>query len=307
MKNSSGREYPSYIDKYRSGTLKTIADELIKKLSACDICPRRCGVNRLSEERGVCQTGRLAVVASYHAHFGEESVLVGTGGSGTIFFAGCNLKCLFCQNYEISHYMNGREMGPQELARCMLEIQEMGCSNLNLVTPTHVVPQILEALLIAIELGFKLPIVYNTGGYDSIDTLKLLDGIVDIYMPDIKYLDKKLSREFSDAEDYPDIVREVVKEMHRQVGDLVVSPDGLALRGLLVRHLVLPGLGKNTEEVIKFIAEEISKDTYINIMNQYYPCFRAHEHPPLDRPLRMDEWIEAKLFAKSRGITRFDK
>ena len=307
MKNSSGREYPSYIDLYKSGALKNTVDELIKKLSACDICPRRCGVNRLSEERGVCQTGRLAVVSRYHAHFGEESVLVGKGGSGTIFFAGCNLKCLFCQNYDISHYMNGKEMTPEELARCMLEIQEMGCSNLNLVTPTHVVPQILEALLIAVESGFTLPIVYNTGGYDSVYTLKLLDGIVDIYMPDIKYLYRNLSKEFSDAEDYPEIVRKAVKEMHRQVGDLVVSPDGLAVRGLLVRHLVLPELKENTEEVIKFVAEEISKDTYINIMSQYHPCYRATGHPPLNRPLRMDEWIEVKVMARSRGLTRFDR
>lgn len=303
----SGKDYPSYLSLYQRGELRRLAREVVDMLSSCEICPRRCRVNRLNDEIGVCGTGRWAVVASYNPHFGEERVLVGRGGSGTIFFSGCSLKCVFCQNYEISQLVGGAEVQAERLADHMLDLQEMGCHNLNLVTPTHAVPQILEALVIAVEQGFKLPIVYNTGGYDSIDIIRMLDGVVDIYMPDIKYLDEAMANRLSKARDYPSIVRDVVKEMHRQVGDLIVSDEGIALRGLLVRHLVLPGGLENTKEVIRFIAAEISPDTYTNIMNQYHPCYNAAKYPPIDKPLSMDEWIEAVRLAKEAGLARLDK
>jgi len=296
--------YPAYLKLYRSGKLARLAEEAVARLASCGICPRECGVNRLDGEKGTCGIGRWAVVASYNLHFGEERVLVGRGGSGTIFFSGCNLKCTFCQNYEISQYVEGTAMNAGELAACMLELQETGCHNLNLVTPTHVVPQILEALVIAVEQGFSLPIVYNTGGYDSIEIIKMLDGVVDIYMPDIKYLDEGNAERLSNAGDYPSIVREVLREMYRQVGDLLVSDEGIAVRGLLVRHLVLPGMLDDTKNVIKFIADEISPQTYTNIMNQYHPCYKAYLYPPIDRPLEMDDWMEAVRFAKEAGLRR---
>lgn len=301
------RSIPSYLALLDSGALAARRDRATSVLEQCRLCPRECGVNRAAGETGVCRTGRNALVASAHPHFGEEAPLVGSSGSGTIFFSGCNLKCLFCQNYEISHLAQGDETTAKRLAFLMLRLQETGCHNINLVTPTHVVPQMLEALELAARGGLRLPIVYNTGGYDSIEVVRLLDGIVDIYMPDVKYISSAPAAEYSDAADYPEVMRNVVREMHRQVGDLEISADGIAIRGLLVRHLVMPGLVDDTARVAEFLAGEISRDTYVNVMDQYRPEYLAREHPPLDRPLSRDEWREALRLARAAGLHRFDR
>jgi putative pyruvate formate lyase activating enzyme len=303
----SSKAYPSYHALVESGVFGARVAAARSILASCRLCPRNCGVNRLEGETGVCRTGRYAIVSSAHAHFGEESPLVGKGGSGTIFFSGCNLKCLFCQNYDISHLLAGTETPPERLASLMLHLQEIGCHNLNLVTPTHVVPQILEALELASLRGFRLPIVYNTGSYDSLDVIRMLDGIVDIYMPDMKFLSPEAAREYLDATDYPEVAREAVREMHRQVGTLTISREGIAIRGLLVRHLVMPGMLEDTERIVSFLAKDISRDTYVNIMAQYQPAYLAHEHPPLDRPLARGEWREALRLARAAGLHRFDE
>lgn len=245
-------------------------------------------------------------MASYGPHFGEEDPLVGGGGSGTIFFAHCNLLCLFCQNYEISHLGEGREVSAAKLAGVMLDLQAQGCANINFVSPSHVVAQILEALPVAVSEGLKIPLVYNTGGYDSLETLKLLEGLIDIYMPDLKFLDGEISRKYCEAEDYPEVVREAIREMHRQTGDLIINPGGLAERGLLVRHLVLPEGLAGTRRVLRFLAREISPRTYVNLMPQYRPCGRAGEYPPLNRRLTSQEFEEAIRIAQEEGIARLD-
>jgi putative pyruvate formate lyase activating enzyme len=306
MENRSGM-FPSYLALFERGEFAERRDRALAILEECRLCPRECRVNRLAGERGVCRTGRNALVSSAHPHYGEEAPLVGRNGSGTIFFSGCGLKCLFCQNYEISHLTAGEEADAKRLAMFMLRLQEAGCHNLNLVTPTHVAPQILEALEFAVNRGFRLPLVYNTGGYDSIQVVRLLDGIIDIYMPDVKYFSPEAAAEYSDAADYPVHVREVIREMHRQVGDLELSSDGIAVRGLLVRHLVMPGMLMDTARIAAFLASEISRDTYINIMAQYRPEYLAGEHPPLDRPLSRDEWHEALRLARAAGLHRFDE
>jgi putative pyruvate formate lyase activating enzyme len=299
--------YPAYLSLVESGEFERRVLEILALLKSCRLCPRACAVDRLDDERGTCGVGRQAVVSSAHPHLGEESPLVGRAGSGTIFFSGCNLKCLFCQNYEISQELIGTEVSTAELASLMLRIQELGCHNLNLVTPTHVVPQILEALGLAVGDGFSLPIVYNTGGYDSIDVIRMLDGIVDIYMPDIKYLSPAAAKEYSDAEDYPEVIRSIMREMHRQVGDLEITNDGIAVRGLLVRHLVMPGHHEDSERIMRFLAEEISKDTYVNVMRQYRPEYEAYRHPPIDRPCSNDDWRLAVESAQAAGLHRLDK
>jgi len=276
-------------------------------LRACTLCPRECGVNRLEDERGFCRIGARAVVASAGPHFGEESVLVGTHGSGTIFFAGCNLGCLFCQNYDISHLAAGEEVSEKDLLRQMLALQALGCHNINLVTPTHVVPQILQALALARREGMDLPVVYNCGGYESVATLRLLQGIVDIYMPDVKYGDNEAAGRYSGADDYFQRAGEALIEMHRQVGDLVVDSNGLARRGLLIRHLVLPGGQAGTERVMRFIAEELSTDSYVNIMAQYHPEYRAAEYPELSRRITAQEYREAVEAARRSGLRRLDR
>jgi putative pyruvate formate lyase activating enzyme len=248
-----------------------------------------------------------AVVSSYGPHFGEEAPLVGKQGSGTIFFAYCNLQCLFCQNYTISHFGEGSTVDREELARMMLSLQVSGCHNINLVSPTHVVPYILEALEIAVGEGLHLPLVYNSGGYDSLETLGLLEGIVDIYMPDMKYADEKTAEQFSGVKNYPEVNRAVVREMHRQVGDLQIDEQGVAQRGLLVRHLVLPNGLAGTEGVVRFLAQEVSPNTYLNIMAQYHPCHKASEIPQLARPINREEFNEAVSLARQQGLTRLDK
>jgi putative pyruvate formate lyase activating enzyme len=247
------------------------------------------------------------MISSYGPHFGEESPLVGINGSGTIFFTYCNLQCIFCQNYSISQLGEGTETSRDDLARMMLSLQVKGCHNINLVSPSHVVPFILDALELAAGMGLNLPLVYNTGGYDSLETLKLLDGIIDIYMPDMKYSDEKTGEQLSNIKDYPDINRAAVKEMHRQVGDLQIDDHGVAQRGLLVRHLVLPERLAGTEEVVRFIAREISTGTYLNIMAQYRPCYKAHNSPPISRPLLREEFQEAVTLARKQGLQRLDK
>lgn len=276
-------------------------------LEECRLCPRRCGANRVEGDVGECGTGRLALVSSAGPHFGEEAPLVGSGGSGTIFFTHCNLRCCFCQNYSISQMGEGRAAGSEALAETMLSLERNGCHNINFVSPTHVVPQILEALELAAAAGLSVPLVYNSGGYDSVEAIRLLDGLVDIYMPDMKYADADVGRRFSGVADYPDRNKEAVREMHRQVGDLALDGDGVAVRGLLVRHLVLPQGLAGTAEICRFLSREISSDTYINVMAQYHPCHRAFDVPELARPLSSEEFTEAVRIARDSGLHRLDR
>jgi len=275
-------------------------------LLSCDLCPRECHVDRTSGEKGFCNTGDTPFVSSWNPHFGEEHPLVGRYGSGTIFLGNCNLGCIFCQNYTLSHFGEGTELSHDKLADIMLSLQDAGCHNINLVTPTHQVPAIVRALKIASDRGLGIPLVYNCGGYESVETLKILDGIVDIYMPDFKYADAAHAAKYSNAPDYPETARLAIKEMHRQVGDLIVNEMGIAERGLLIRHLVLPEDIAGTAEVVKFIAEEISKNTYVNIMDQYYPCYMAHENPPLNRRITGREYSAAIQHAVKAGLKRLD-
>lgn len=297
----------AYLELYHSGKLAERVEAARALLKNCRLCPRRCGINRLTNEEGQCYTGKLAVISSYGPHFGEEAPLVGTCGSGTIFFTNCNLKCLFCQNYSISQLGDGNEITKEELAKIMVTLQGKGCHNINLVSPTHVVPQILEALEIAINLGLRLPLVYNSGGYDTSETLEILDGIVDIYMPDMKYDDEKTAEELSGIKNYPSINRTALKEMYRQVGDLRLNEDGIAVRGLLIRHLVLPNELAGTKEIMKFIAEEISPNSYVNVMSQYHPCYKAFSIRQLNRPLSKQEFLEAVNAAARTGLNRLDR
>jgi putative pyruvate formate lyase activating enzyme len=263
-------------------------------LDACRVCPRECGVNRLKDDKlGFCRSGLNPVISSVSPHHGEEPPLSGTKGSGTIFFTNCNLRCIYCQNYPISQMGNGVERTTGELACQMLWLQEQGCHNLNLVTPTHFVPQILKALGIARERGFRLPIVYNTSGYESLETLRLLDGMVDIYLPDMRYNDNIVALKYSVAPHYVEINRAAIKEMYRQVGNLSVDEKGIASRGLIIRHLVLPGGLSGTEGVMKFLAEEISRDVYISLMSQYFPAYKTGEFPEINRRINEQEYDEA--------------
>jgi putative pyruvate formate lyase activating enzyme len=279
-------------------------EKAVELLADCTVCAQYCHVNRLEGEKGFCRGGRLAAVSSWGPHFGEEEVLVGRHGSGTIFFAHCNLACRFCQNCDISQYGEGSELTARELANAMLELQDMGCHNINLVSPSHYVPQILEALYIAAGDGLNLPLVYNTGGYDALPTLKLLDGVVDIYMPDIKFGDDEIGERYTRAANYFTVARQAVKEMHRQVGNLVVDERGIAVRGLLVRHLVMPGDLARTGEVMKFLAGEISPNTFVNIMDQYYPAHEARRYPELSRRITREEFHRAVEIARECGLRR---
>jgi putative pyruvate formate lyase activating enzyme len=298
---------PAYLSLLASGELESRVQQAYRRLEACDICPRQCRANRRQGVKGAaCHTGERAVVCSYNPHFGEEAPLVGMGGSGTIFFAWCNLQCQYCQNYEISQLGEGHEVDPARLAAMMLHLQSIGCHNINLVSPTHVVPQILAGVLIAAQAGLHLPLVYNTGGYDAPSTLTLLHGVVDIYMPDMKYSDEPTARRLSRVKDYPAINRAAVKEMHRQVGDLQLDRRGIAQRGLLVRHLVLPEGLAGTAKVVRFLAEEVSPHTYLNLMDQYRPCYKAHEFSELNRRISSAEYAEAVRLAEEAGLRRLD-
>jgi putative pyruvate formate lyase activating enzyme len=296
---------PSYLNLLEEVWVEKISllEDVLKR---CTLCPRDCEVDRTSGEKGFCRTGILPFISSYGPHYGEERPLVGRFGSGTIFFGNCNLACIYCQNYTISQLGEGVEVSFERLANIMISLQEQGCHNINLVTPTHQVPMILKSLYIAKGKGLKIPIVYNCGGYEAIETLKVLDGIVDIYMPDFKYADPEKGLKYSKVKDYPKFAKAAIKEMYRQVGDLVINKGGIAARGLLVRHLVLPEGIAGTEEVVRFIVEEISKNTYINIMDQYHPCFKAFDHPPLNRRITTREYEDAINIAIKFGLKRID-
>lgn len=294
----------SYLGLLESGELASRVAQARERLRRCHVCPRHCDVDRLEGELGVCHVGAHAFVASHGPHFGEEAPLRGRRCSGTIFFGSCNLRCVYCQNYEISQLREGQDITCQQLADMMLELQAGGCHNINLVTPSHQVPQILDGVCAAAEQGLHIPLVYNTSSYDDLDTLRLLDGIADIYLPDFKYADEAIAREYSKIESYPSVAKTAIKEMHRQVGDLVLDQDGLAVRGVLVRHLVLPGGLAGTPEVMRFLAEEISRDTYVNIMDQYRPCWKASRYPPLDRSVTPEEVDEAIRVARVCGLHR---
>ncbi len=298
---------PSYIEAYRKGLLKKKAAEARNLLKSCTLCPRKCGVDRLAGETGFCKTARFSRVSSYSPHFGEEDPLVGTHGSGTIFFTHCNLLCLFCQNFDISHQGLGQEVTDDDLAGLMLALQNQGCHNINFVTPSHVVPQILAAVEVAVRNGLNVPLVFNTGGYDRVATLKLLEGVFDIYMPDFKFWDPQIAESSCQAGDYPAVARRALAEMHRQVGDLQIDDAGIARRGLLIRHLVLPGGLAGTREIMRFIAGKISPASYVNVMSQYRPCGRAAEVKGLDTHLSPAEYKRALQTAMKEGITRLDQ
>jgi len=297
---------PSYLEMHRRGELERRTETAVRTLAECRLCPRVCGKNRLAGETGYCRTGRKVRIASFHAHFGEESPLVGSGGSGTIFVSSCNLLCTFCQNDDISHRREGSDVGPEHLAAMMLSLQERGCHNINFVTPSHVVPQILEGLLIAVESGLSIPLVYNTGGYDGVETLRLLDGIVDIYMPDFKFWDNARGERFCGVTDYRERACEAIREMHRQVGNLRLDDRGVAVRGLLVRHLVMPGGAAGTADVMAFLAEAISPETYVNVMDQYHPCGRGATDPLINRRITGQEYAAAVRDALDSGLHRLD-
>ena len=298
---------PSYVSANQKGLLKAKIEKSLNLLKACVLCPRRCGVDRLSGEKGICKTGRLAWVSSFNPHFGEEDPLVGSHGSGTIFFTHCNLMCLFCQNFDISHEGHGQEVTDGELAEMMLILQNQGCHNINFVSPSHVVPQILSAVEIAVSHGLSVPLVFNTGGYDRITTIKLLEGVFDIFMPDFKFWGPQVAENACQARDYPQIARKALLEMHRQVGDLQIDEKGIAYRGLLIRHLVLPNGQAGTRDVMRFVAQSISTDSYVNIMSQYRPCGKAAEIKGLNTNLQADEYRLAVQSAKEEGITRLDR
>jgi len=298
---------PSYLELHSQGLLKARAQEALALLESCSLCPRKCGINRLEGEMGLCQTGRRAMVASYNAHFGEESPLVGRSGSGTIFVSSCNLLCSFCQNYEISHGKEGAEVEPEQMAFMMIQLSRAGCHNINFVTPSHVVPQILEALPYAIEKGLRIPLVYNSSGYDHRETLQLLDGVFDIYMPDFKFWDNRWAERYCRATDYREVAMDALREMHRQVGDLVLDDRGIAYRGLLVRHLVMPNQVAGTDAVMDFLAKEISPNTYVNLMDQYRPCGPGGRDEFINRRLRAEEYRDAVNAARRAGIKRLDE
>jgi putative pyruvate formate lyase activating enzyme len=311
---ASGFE-PAYLSLHRQGLLSARVEAALRELEDCRACPRNCGVNRLKNETRVCHTGRFAIVSSAFPHFGEEDCLRGWRGSGTIFFGLCNLRCVFCQNWDISQKRQGRECGPQEIAELMLDLQQQGCHNINFVTPEHVAPQVIEAIAAAVPLGLRLPIVYNTSSYDALASLRLLDGLIDIYMPDFKFWKPETALRLSLARDYPERAREAILEMHRQVGPLKLGADGLARRGVLVRHLVMPGQEDEAAAILEWLGREVSPDTYVNIMGQYRPEYRVGKLTRLGNaefdeigrrpvPAELDAAFAA---ARGAGLWRFDE
>lgn len=292
---------------FASGQLQQRAEQAHALLNSCTLCPRKCKVNRLRGRHGFCKTGEQALVASYGPHFGEEQPLVGSKGSGTIFFAGCSLLCCFCQNFDISHRTeDSQPVADQELANIMIELQERGCHNINLVTPSHVVPQILGALVHASAKGLHIPIVYNSSGYDSLETVALLNGVIDIYMPDFKFWDPATSSRWAKAPDYPQRARETLQSMYQQVGNLQVNDQGLATGGILVRHLLMPGKEKETANILAFIANHISCDTYLNIMDQYHPCGSTTHFPELQQTITTKSYHQAMTTAHALGLRRLN-
>ncbi len=301
--------WPAYIDLLDSGELARRAEQAVQSLTDCALCGRECHADRLDQQQSTsfCRTGRKALISSAGPHHGEEDCLRGWAGSGTIFFSRCNLRCVFCQNFDISRGALGRPVEPGQLADTMLDLQRRGCHNINFVTPSHVVAQILEGLLSAAGRGLRLPLVYNTGGYDCVETLKLLDGVIDIYMPDLKFWDPVVAQQWAGAEDYREVACRAVEEMHRQVGDLVLGEDGLAQRGLLVRHLVMPGRLEDTRQIMRFLATEISPGTYVHLMPQYRPAGLAGKYESINRPLSWDEFSQAVAIAEEEGLRRLDR
>lgn len=296
-----------YYLQHSLSALQGRAAQALELLQECRLCPRQCAVNRLEGQTGICQTAAQAKIASYNLHFGEEDPLVGEQGSGTIFFAGCNLGCLFCQNYDISHNTAGSiPVEANRLAAIMLELQKHGAANINLVTPSHVLPQILEALPLAVQGGLRLPLVYNSSGYDQVQSLKLAEGIIQIYMPDLKFADPEPAKKYCQAEDYPQIAARALREMHRQVGDLELNSLGLAQQGLLVRHLLLPQDLAGTEKWLDFLAREISQEVYLNLMDQYRPCGQAGAFPELQGTISAQEYAAAREKAAEYGLHRLD-
>ncbi len=299
---------PSYEKLERAGKLAERVRQAHAIFEQCQLCPRRCGVNRIKGERGYCRAPVKPMVFSLQPHFGEEVPLVGESGSGTIFFSNCNLRCVFCQNWPISIEGHGKEVTEEELAEMMIQLQEIGCHNINLVTPTHVMPNILGATRIALQKGLQVPLVYNTSGYERVDILKILDGVVDIYLPDMKYMDENQAGKYSSgAFDYPQISQKAIVEMHRQVGGLRVDQRGIALRGLIIRHLVMPNRVAGTEAFVKWVAANLPKSTYVNIMAQYRVEYKAYEYPEIARGITVQEFLEAMNWAESAGLTRLDE
>ena len=294
--------YPAYIEAYKNGRLKDTAEKAARGLFSCAICPRKCGVNRLENERGFCKTGLRARIFSFMAHHGEEPPISGSRGSGTIFFSGCNMNCAYCQNFEFSQQDKGREASCQELADIMLKLQGSGCHNINLVTPTHVMPQILQSLVKAVPAGLKIPLVYNTGGYELPEMIRLLEGIVDIYLPDMRYAIDSMAIKYSSAPGYLAHNRNSVKEMHRQVGIVKMDKEGIIKKGLIVRHLVLPEGLSATDATMDFIANEISEDTYVSLMSQYTPYNKAAEFPELSRRITAAEYEAAREDMEKHGL-----
>jgi putative pyruvate formate lyase activating enzyme len=296
---------------FKPGYLKLQKEELLERvklleeiLKECRLCPRECRVNRLEGELGFCKAGNKLKVSSVFPHFGEEQPLVGSKGSGTIFLTHCNLKCVFCQNYDISHLGEGNRVSQEEMAGFMIGLQKRGCHNINFVTPTHYCPQIIAALPRAIEMGLNIPLVYNCGGYESLEVIKILSGIIDIYMPDCKFSDGAVAGKYAQAPDYPQVVREVLKEMHRQVGDLQINVRGIAEKGLLIRHLVIPNGLAGTKELMDFIAGEISPHSYVNVMEQYHPEYQAYQFPEIARRVSLDEFLDARRMTSKAGLYR---
>lgn len=298
---------PCYIKLHKSGKLQEIADQLFTIYDSCTLCARKCGVNRTQGETGICSAGNRVKISSVSPHFGEESPLVGRHGSGTIFFANCNLLCIYCQNWDISHKGEGDEISDEELAAAMLRLQKMGCHNINFVTPSHYLPNIIRALVHAVEEGLNVPLVYNTGGYDRTEIIKMLEGVIDIYMPDYKYSDGEAAANYSQgARDYPGVAKIALKEMHRQVGVLQTDKNNIALRGLIIRHLVLPHDLAGTEAFVKFVAEELDPGTYVNIMSQYRPCYKASHYRELSRGIISREYQNALVTARHHKLYNLD-
>ncbi|MDD2752856.1 MAG: radical SAM protein [Candidatus Omnitrophica bacterium] len=293
---------PIYLKSYENGKLKEACKKAFSLLESCTICPRKCKANRINDELGFCKTGKNAQVYSFLPHQGEEPPISGDNGSGTIFFSHCNMHCVYCQNYKFSQMEAGKETDPKELAKIMLQLQTLGCHNINLVTPTHVMPQILKALLIAISTGLKIPLCYNTSGYELPEIISLLDGIIDIYLADLRYADAEVALKYSNAPDYPRYSQLALKEMYRQVGIPKLNQQGLIERGLIIRHLVLPNNLSGTKEIMRFIAKELSPETYISLMSQYLPCHKANEFPELSRRISSEEYKQAKKIMHQYGL-----
>jgi len=298
---------PAYLKLHRSGELKQRGQRLWRIMQSCELCPRQCGANRLEGEKGFCHSTSELEIFGFHPHFGEERPLVGKGGSGTIFLSNCSLRCVFCLNWEISQGGEGKERSLQQMAEMMLRLQEMGCPNINVVTPTHYSAHIVRTLDLAAAGGLRLPLVYNTCGWERIEILKKLDGIVDIYLPDMKYMDSAMAARYSsNAADYPEVTKKAIAEMHRQVGVLASDRNGVARRGLIIRHLVMPNRVAGTEKLVRWIAKTLPRKTYVNIMSQYHVDYKAYDHPQIARGITVKEYLEAMKWAAEAGLTNLD-